>query len=570
MKRRIYRSFICLILLCVLILSITLCIVFHNAARNQELAAIREYARLVSDLLSNGVSGDYQFSDYISYASDAPRMTVIAPDGTVLLDSRDFASNMDNHLNRPEVIDAFRTGSGESMRFSDTFRINMYYYAMRLPDGNVLRVSDNVRGIADVFVVVLPLAIAVTVLILLFANFAAHRLTARIIAPLEKIDLSGENFAVYDELAPYVKKLDRQKLDIDEKIATLSNRADTIEAITGHMKEGLVLTDAAGLVLIANTSARGVLNDDMEKKNVMHICRDADFRQAVNRCLAGEDAETQLEREGRVYSVHLSPVSTSGTASGAVIMFRDTTEKSMAEKQRREFSANVSHELKTPLTTISALSEMIGNGIAKETDVKSFASRITEQAGRLLVLIDDIIRLSEFDEGTGARENTVFDLWELSETVIGALKDNAGSIEILLTGEKFDISANFRMVDELLYNLIDNGIKYNTDGGRVTVELMRAGSGLCKISVSDTGIGIPEQHQPHVFERFYRVDRSRSKKTGGTGLGLSIVKHIAEFHGGSVELQSSEGKGTTVSCYLRYGRLHQPDNSFVAESETIW
>ena len=554
MKKRIYSSFVWLLVPSILILATLLSLLFHNSAKNHELAALRGHARLVSDILSSGISGDFLFSDYISYAQDAPRITVIAPDGAVLLDSRTVADGMDNHMGRPEVIDAFRTGSGESLRYSDTLGGEMYYYALKLPDGSVLRMSSRVSGTANVFSVVLPAVIVVTALVLLIANFAARRLTARIIAPLAEIDFNSENKAVYDELIPYAKKIDRQKQEIDDKIIELSERAETIETIIRHMKEGLVLTDVSGLVLTANTSARGIFGDDMEKRNILHIYRDLDFRNAVKQCLSGENMETQLERADKVYSVHLSPVFSAGTARGAVILFYDATERNRAEKQRREFSANVSHELKTPLSIISALSEMIESGIAKEGDITCFATRINEQAGRLLVLIDDIIRLSEFDEGSGAKENTVFDLWELTETVIGALHDKADSVEIHLTGDRFDISANLRMVDELLYNLIDNGVKYNKEGGHVTIELKRIKQGLCRISVSDTGIGIPEQHQPHVFERFYRVDKSRSKKTGGTGLGLSIVKHITEFHGGKIELQSSEGIGTTVSCYLKYGK----------------
>ena len=553
MKRRIYLSFVGLILSCILILSTLLSLIFQNAARNQELASIRGYAQLVSDMLSSGISGDFLFSDYISYASDAPRMTVISPDGTVLLDSRAVADNMESHLNRPEIIDAFQTGVGESQRYSDTLGIEMYYYAIKLPDGDVLRISGSINGVSGALTVVLPTIIAVTILIMLAANIAAHKLTSRVIAPLVEIDFSSENIAVYDELSPYAKKIDQQKYEINEKIAALSERADMIEAITSHMKEGLVLTDGGGSVLSANNSAREIFGDDMENRNILHIYRDAEFQQAMRQCLAGENMETRLERAGRVYSVHLSPVFSGATAGGTVILFHDATERNRAEKQRREFSANVSHELKTPLTTISALSEMIGSGIAKDDDIKGFAARITEQAGRLLVLIEDIIRLSEFDEGGGAKDNAVFSLWELAETVIGALRDSAGSIDIQLTGERFDISANLRMIDELLYNLIDNGVKYNKESGRVIVDLRRVEGGLYKISVSDTGIGIPEQHQPRVFERFYRVDRSRSKKTGGTGLGLSIVKHITEFHGGKVELQSSEGEGTIVTCFLKYG-----------------
>ena len=552
MKRRINFNFICMLLSSILILSAALGLLFHNAARKQELAAVRGHARLVSDLIDSGVKGDFKFSDYISHAPDAPRMTIVAPDGTVILDSRAVADNMENHADRPEIADAMRSGTGEAVRYSDTFKSEMYYYAMALPDGSILRVSRQVGGIADVFAVILPAAAVITALILLIANFTARKLTMRIIEPLENIDFNSDNTAVYDELTPYARKIEQQKREIDEKIAALSDRANTIEAITSNMKEGLILVDGAGLALTANASAREILGGDIEKKDIRHICREESFQQAVKQCLSGENAEAQLERRGRIHNVYFSPVCSGEIVRGAVILFQDATERNRAEKQRREFSANVSHELKTPLTTISALSEMIESGMAKDVDIKNFAARITEQSRRLLVLIDDIIRLSEFDEGGNAKENTVFDLWALSETVIAALRDNAGGVRIKLTGERFDISADFRMVDELLYNLIDNGIKYNKEGGRVTVDLKRVESGLCRISVSDTGIGIPAQHQQHVFERFYRVDKSRSKKTGGTGLGLSIVKHIVELHGGRVELQSSEDEGTTVTCYLKY------------------
>ena len=551
MKRRIYLYFICLLLPSVLALAITLSALFHNAARKQERVLIQGHVRLVADMLSDGISSDFRFSDYISYAADAPRMTVISPDGVVILDSKAVANNMDTHLDRPEFIEAFMNGVGESVRRSGTLGVEMYYYAIRLPDGNVLRISGAIDGISSVFGVVLPAIIAVTLLVLLLTNFVGRRLTSHIIAPLESIDFDGENTAIYDELIPYTRKIDQQKRDIEEKISALLERADTIDTINRHMKEGLVLTDATGLILTANASARGLFGDDMENKSIEQINCDSNFRHIVRKCLSGESVQTQLDNAGRVYSVHLSPVVTGGKNRGAVILFHDTTERAAAERQRREFSANVSHEMKTPLTTISALSEMIAGGIAKADDINSFARRITEQAGRLLVLIDDIIRLSEFDEGTSAKESTVFNLWELAETVVDALRDSADGVAINICGERFDISANRRMIDELLFNLIDNGIKYNRDGGFVSVYLKLSENGICMISVSDNGIGIPLEHQPRIFERFYRVDKSRSKKTGGTGLGLSIVKHITELHNGWVELVSMEGIGTTVSCYLK-------------------
>ena len=552
MKKRIYSSIILLIIPCVIILATLLSLLFHNAAKKQELAAIRDYTRLLSDLLNNGLYGDFIFSDYISLSSDVTRMTIIAPDGAVILDSKTTADSMENHATRPEIISALQTGTGESLRFSGTLRTETYYYAVRLNDGYILRLSRPVGSIAATFMLSLPAAAAVTALILAAAGFTARRLTEHIMAPLSNIGFKGDNGPVYDELLPYVNKIDRQKREIDEKIAELSNRAETIETITGNMNEGLILIDGKAAVLTANKSARDIFGGHIENRNILHIYRDMDFHHTVDRCLSGENSEIVMERAGRVFNVSLSPVQSDTEVRGAVVLFRDTTELHLAEKQRREFSANVSHELKTPLTTITALSEMIENGIAKEADISIFAARITEQSGRLLALIDDIIRLSEFDEGGVAKDSTVFDLRELAETVIGAFRGSAGSVGILLTGEHFNISANRRMIDELLYNLIDNGIKYNKDGGSVTVALSREEDGACSIAVSDTGIGIPSQYQPRVFERFFRVDKSRSKKTGGTGLGLSIVKHIAEYHGGRVVLQSVEGAGTTVTCYINH------------------
>ena len=562
MKKRIYYYFLCLSLPCILVLATALSLMFHNAGRKQELSAIRGHARLVYDLLGSGITGELLFSDYISYATDAPRMTIISPNGIVLLDSRTIADRLDNHIDRPEISDAFENGSGEALRYSETFKATMYYYALRLPDGNVLRVSAIIGGVADVVAVVLPAVFIATVLILLIANIAARRLTNRIIAPLENIDFDSVNPAVYDELTPYVKRINRQKEEIDEQIATISERANTIETIISQMSEGLILTDPLGIVLTANDRARELFKYDMDNANLLHIYREREFQDALRRCLRGESIMTQLEhtivsnsgkdtKTTRSYSVYMSPVVSEEAVRGSVILFHDITENLIAERHRREFSANVSHELKTPLTTISALSEMIANGIAKDEDIESFALKINEQAGRLLVLIEDIIRLSEFDEGSSNVQETRFSLWDLAETVIASIRDNSNGIDIRLTGDRFEITAFHRMIDELLSNLIDNGVKYNKEGGSVIVDLRQSEGGEFSISVSDDGIGIPEEHQARIFERFYRVDGSRYKKTGGTGLGLSIVKHIVEFHYGSILLKSSENEGTTVTCYLK-------------------
>ena len=411
-------------------------------------------------------------------------------------------------------------------------------------------------GERDAGEVIAYLAIAITVAVvfliiaLITGNYIARKLTNDIVKSLEGIASKEYSISTYDELMQFAVDNEQRNRYYNSKIDELSGRTETIETITENMQEGLILIDAYGVVLSANESAHRVFGKKIEKRNIKHIHRDSGFQKAVKKCIDGENAKMQIQRDDKVYTVFFSPVFSRAGTRGGVILLHDTTESHIAEKQRREFSANVSHELKTPLTTISALAEMIWQGMAKEDDIKVFAERIKEQSGRLLMLIDDIIRLSEFDEGKTNRENTVFNLWDIAETVIKAFDENNYGVEVLLTGESFDISANHRMIDELLYNLIDNGVKYNKENGTVTVNLSHDNSGMCTISVSDTGIGIDNEHKSRVFERFYRVDMSRSKKTGGTGLGLSIVKHITEFYKGRLELESTEGAGTTITCYL--------------------
>ena len=411
------------------------------------------------------------------------------------------------------------------------------------------------RWTAETDIYLLATIVVIAALIVFVAAVASamtSALTKKIVNSVEEISLENSTFKSYHELVPYAAKIQTQKEKLNTKIEELIDRSGAIETIIENMQEGLILVDASGVILSANSTASEVFGERLERRNIIHIYREAGFQKAIKKCLKGANMEMQIEREAKVYTVFFSPVFSDEQADirGAVILFHDVTEQHKAEVQRREFSANVSHELKTPLTTISALSEMIAQGMAKSEDIEIFAKRIKEQSGRLLVLIDDIIRLSEFDEGAVGKEFSVFNIRELAESVIASLSDSAGDTEIELVGYDFDISANYRMIDELLYNLIDNGIKYNKENGKVTVILAQDEDGKCKISVSDTGIGIEKHHHGRVFERFYRVDKSRSKKTGGTGLGLSIVKHITEYHGGRAQLESSVQSGTTVTCII--------------------
>ena len=356
----------------------------------------------------------------------------------------------------------------------------------------------------------------------------------------------------------YVSKLERnfhfkineQKNEINKQIKLLTDRAATIEAVTGNMREGLILIDKSGRVLAANRSALDVFNEQtMVEKNILYVYREVEFQEKTKQCLNGERNELVLHKDEKIFNIYFSPVMNDGIVTGVVILFFDITAVFAAEKQRREFTANVSHELKTPLTTIRGFSELIEHGMAKEGDIKLFASKITAQVKRLVYLIEDIIKLSEIDEKPVGYEKESFNLRELAETVVTGLTEKADEkgVRIYLEGEEFSISANKRMIDELLFNLIDNGVSYNKENGSVNVSLSYF-EGRCKIAVADTGIGIPLESSSRIFERFYTVDLSRSKKNGGTGLGLAIVKHIAECHGGTVKVESRIGEGTTFVC----------------------
>ncbi|MDR1703550.1 MAG: hypothetical protein LBS19_02535 [Clostridiales bacterium] len=529
MKKRIYYNFLVLILLSALLLVAFVCVVFYVTGRDREIRTLK------TDTM----------------------VTVIEPDGTVLLDNNGKANEAEDYLAGEEFAEALRSGRGEAVRNSGAGG-ETYYYAVRQADGSILRVAKTLGNLNDVFLTVIPAVILVTAAVLIFARYMAKALTTRIIKPLTNIDLEGDNEPVYDELIPYVRKIDRQKQELANTVADLKRRADTIGAITRHMKEGLILISPSGGVLMANNSAVQIFGDQIyseaDERNILHIYRDIAFQQCVKICLSGTAQEIRLERDGKVFDVFLNPVRGEGAEaelSGGVILFFDITEKQAAENQRKEFSANVSHELKTPLTTISALAEMMGNGMAKAADIKEFAEKITDQCRRLINIIEGVIRLSSFDEGKVEAELCEFNLYELAASVAGVLRPKAEerSVAVEITGDRFNIYASRYMIDEMLYNLIENAIKYNKEKGGVTVRLVREG-GFCKISVSDTGIGIPPEDQPHVFERFYRADKSRSKKTGGAGLGLSIVKHIAALHGGKIELHSVPDEGTTITCRI--------------------
>ena len=492
--------------------------------------------------------------DYLSsISSERYRLTWIAPDGTVLYDTVTDAESLENHADREEVREALAGGEGESSRYSSTILQKTMYCARRLTDGSVLRISIS-RATAGVLLIgmVQPILIVVIVALILSAVLA-RRLSRRIVRPLNELDLEHplENDA-YEELSPLLGRINHQHRQIDEQMRELEQQRTEFSQITGSMREGLVLLDEKERVLSINPAACRLFDADERcvGQNFLTLDRSHDIRLAIADAMAQGHGEARAERGGRVWQFDVSRILSGTAAVGAVLLAFDITERETAEQNRREFTANVSHELKTPLQGIIGSAELLENGMVQPDDVPRFVGHIRKEAQRLVTLIGDIIRLSQLDEGDEMPRETV-DLLTLSQEAADDLTAAAEqkNVTISVTGESTCVSGVRRLLYEVIYNLCDNGVKYNVEGGSVTV---RVGTedGKAVVSVADTGIGIAPEHRERIFERFYRVDKSHSKASGGTGLGLSIVKHAVQYHHGTVELQSEEGKGTTIRILL--------------------
>ena len=492
--------------------------------------------------------------DYLSsISSERYRLTWIAPDGTVLYDTVTDAESLENHADREEVREALAGGEGESSRYSSTILQKTMYCARRLTDGSVLRISIS-RATAGVLLIgmVQPILIVVIVALILSAVLA-RRLSRRIVRPLNELDLEHplENDA-YEELSPLLGRINHQHRQIDEQMRELEQQRTEFSQITGSMREGLVLLDEKERVLSINPAACRLFDADERcvGQDFLTLDRSHDIRLAIADAMAQGHGEARAERGGRVWQFDVSRILSGTAAVGAVLLAFDITERETAEQNRREFTANVSHELKTPLQGIIGSAELLENGMVKQEDVPRFVGHIRKEAQRLVTLIGDIIRLSQLDEGDEMPRETV-DLLTLSQEAADDLKTAAAekNIAIAVEGESETIGGVRRLLYEVIYNLCDNAIKYNVEGGSVTMSVGER-DGKAFVSVADTGIGIAPEHQSRIFERFYRVDKSHSKASGGTGLGLSIVKHAVQYHHGTVELQSEEGKGTTIRILL--------------------
>lgn len=484
-------------------------------------------------------------------SEDSNRLTWIAADGTVLYDGQADHNTMENHAERAEVRDAWMLGEGQSERYSVTLLEKTVYCAKRLSDGSVLRISISTAGmVALVLGMLQPMCVVLT-LALIFSLWLANRLAKRIVEPLNTLDLDYplEN-QTYDEIAPLLRRISQQNKQINAQLLELQQKRDEFTQITDGMREGLVLLDNKGYVFSINPAAKKLFHagDHAEGQDFLLVERSREVSDAVARTMQAGHSEITLERDGRIYQLNMSQIEMKGGRNGVVLLTFDVTEQVEAERIRREFTANVSHELKTPLTTILGSSEMLQNGMVKDEDVPRFVDHIHSEAARLLTLIEDIIRLSQLDEGVELPSETV-DLAVIAQEVTEQLREKAEQLEVDLTlqAEPCLLQGVSRLFYEITYNLVENAVKYNEVGGNVCVTVTGDGT----LTVSDTGIGIPAESQGRVFERFYRVDKSHSKASGGTGLGLSIVKHAAAYLGANIDLQSKVGCGTTVKVQFK-------------------
>ena len=513
-------------------------------------------ARQLGDELSLAAAGVENYGEsYLQTVKPGDyRITWIAADGTVLYDTIRPDTPEENHAGREEVKRALETGEGRSTRYSTTLLEKTIYYARRLTDGSVLRLSISGATTGYLALGVVQPALLVFVLALILSSFLARRISNRIVEPLNHLDLDHplDNTAAYAELSPLLRRIHEQRVENAAQLRALRQKTDEFNQTIGSMKEGLVLLDENERVLAINAAAKDVfaVNDDCMGRDFLTIDRDPDMTHALGKARADGHAEIRRAHRGRMYQFDISRIESGGASIGTVLLAFDITEREYAERNRREFTANVSHELKTPLQGIIGSAELIENGMVQPQDVPRFVEHIHSEASRMVTLIGDIIRLSQLDEGDVMPREDVDVLAAAKEAVLN-LSDEAAKRGITMTvdGTPAIVHGVRRLISEIAFNLCENAVKYNRDGGSVFVKVETEGENAA-LTVQDTGIGIPDADQSRVFERFYRVDKSHSKASGGTGLGLSIVKHAVMYHHGKVELRSATGEGTCVRAVL--------------------
>ncbi len=506
--------------------------------------------------ISSGIAADGD--DYLSRIADSEnRITLINPDGSVSYDSQRDAESMDDHSQREEVTKALEIGEGTSTRYSDTIGKQTLYYAKKMEDGRVIRISSEVDSVWVLVLGVIQPMIFVLICTAVIAAVLSRAIAKRIIRPINNIDLNNPELdEPYEELAPLVQKIRTQNIHIQEQMQELKRKQTEFNIITENMTEGFLILDNKAEILSYNSASLNLLGVPEEEaarnRNVLAINRSESFRTAVERALSGTHNEQPLNIGDKCYHIIANPVFHEGTVTGIIMIILDVTEKEKREQLRREFTSNVSHELKTPLTTIYGIADMLCSGIVRSEDINDFSKTIRSESQRMITLIDDIIKLSHLDENCVEIEKYDVDLLATANDVISRLSYMAvqTNVTVSVQGESTIVKGIPAVLEEMIYNLTDNAIKYNRKNGRVIITVgTENGNRFC--SVEDTGIGIPKDEQERIFERFYRVDKSHSRKIGGTGLGLSIVKHGAALHGASIFLESVEDTGTKIKIVFQ-------------------
>lgn len=553
MTKKIFKS---IMFVCALVLAVGLAAVMGILYSNFDGQMRKELSKEAA-YLAYGV--EQQGVDYLKNIKDkSSRITYIDQDGTVLFDNEADISEMKNHSDRTEFQKAEKYGAGESSRYSDTLSEKTIYYALRLKDNTVLRVSGTQDSVlALVKNLILPLC-GLLCLMLILSGIMASAISKRIVKPINELNLDNpEENQIYEELSPLLRKIHRQNREIQNQLELAKQQQEEFSLITENMQEGLIVIDKYTMILSANSSAWGLFHMDRvcQGESVYCLDREEEFRHAIEQVLEGEHTELILKLNGSDIQLIANPVIRDKKTEGAVVLLVNVTEKLERESLRREFSANVSHELKTPLTSISGFAEIMQGGLVKNEDIPKFAGRIYKEAQRLLQLVEDVIQISQLDEEKTSYVWEPVDVYQVCKNAFESLKEKAKrlNVHLYICGERMKMEAVHTLLEEAVYNVCDNAIKYNRNDGSVSVFLTQTAQEI-QIVVKDTGVGIPKEDQDRVFERFYRVDKSHSKEIGGTGLGLSIVKHAVGALKGSVILRSEEGNGTEVT--LRFPKVH--------------
>lgn len=549
MKNKIFRALVALAAMAVLVASGLITFLVSQDYFNETKKELAQEARYISMGLESG--GNDFLNKIAAENGSNVRITLIDKDGIVLFDNQAEAKTLENHAMRQEIMEAVAVGAGEAERFSDTLDKTTYYYAVRLEDGKILRLARTIDSIYKSVLQMLPIMGGIVIVVAFLASIVARRVTFNLIKPLDQVNLDEPlDNETYDELAPFLTRIAKQKRQLSKNLKKLRSKQEELTIITNNMNEGLVLLNGQQNVLFINESAAKIFGFSAKEvigRNILTVDRAQEVQDLLQKVSQAGKGEGLYEKDGHFYQLSGSSVN----GSGSVILIYDVTEKMTAEKLRREFSANVSHELKTPLQSILGYAEIMKNGLVKDEDKQRFLERIHAEAGNMIELIQNIMELSRLDENKTLDEFEDVDLLKLAQSVTLRLKHKAQTkgVTLNVNGSSACVCGVQSILSEVLYNLVDNSIKYNKDNGKVDVKV-QDGSEDVTVSVSDTGIGIGAADRERVFERFYRADKSHSKEIGGTGLGLSIVKHGVLFHKGRVELESEPGVGTTITFVL--------------------